>query len=409
MRRSVLDAPSPSAQAAAVTRGASAGTSGRSTERRDEGPSREALRRLALVAIALALSAGASCFGTATAESGSRPSSPSAQNPGLLYVANQGAASVSIIDTERGELVEVIRLEELGFGPTARPHHIAVEPDGSFWYVSLIGENRVLKFDRENRLVASTEFERPGMLALHPSDDFLFVGRSMAAVKPPQRIGRLRRSTMEVEQWDVFVPRPHAMAVSRDGGWVFTSSLAENTLVAVNTETGEAELTRLGAQDPHVFVQFALSPDGRRLVATAQLSGKLLVFDVSEPPEIRLLLEIDVNAQPWHPIFSPNGCYVYFGNLAANTVTIVDAEKWQVAAMIEGDGLSEPHGIAIAPDGKRLYVSNRNTKGAYTPSEDLGFETPNGTLIVIDAESREIVKVIEVPAYPAGLGPASPG
>jgi YVTN family beta-propeller protein len=325
-----------------------------------------------------------------------------------LYVANQGAAAITVIDASDASVVAIVRLEELGFGPNARPHHVAVEPDGTFWYVSLIGENRVLKFDNDNALVSSLEFERPGMLAVHPTQDLLFVGRSMAAVDPPQRIGMVRRSTMEVEEVDVFVPRPHAIAVSTDGRWVFTSSLAENTVVAVDIESGEAELTRLGGDEPHVFVQFALSPGGGTLVATAQISGKLLVFDVSRPPEVRLVREIDVSAEPWHPTYSPDGRFIYFGNLGANTVTVVDAESWTVANVISGEGLSEPHGIAVTPDGARLFVSNRNVKGGYAAREALGFDDPNGTIAVIDPASGRVLEVIEVAPYPAGLGMAAP-
>ena len=328
--------------------------------------------------------------------------------PPYLYVANQGAATVTVIDANEASVVAVIRLEELGFGPNARPHHIAVEPDGAFWYVSLIGENRVLKFDRENQLVGSLEFERPGMLAVHPTEDLLFVGRSMAAVNPPQRIGKIQRSTMTVEEIDVFVPRPHAIAVSRDGRWVFTSSLAENTLVAVEIESGEAELTRLDGNDPHVFVQFAISPDGGTLVATGQISGKLLVFDASTPRDLRLVREVAVNAEPWHPTYSPDGRSVYFGNLGTNTVTVIDASNWTIASVISGEGLSEPHGIAVTGDGERLFVSNRNVKGAYTSQEALGFEEPNGTIVVIDPVAGQVLGVLEVAPYAAGLGIAAP-
>ena len=124
---------------------------------------------------------------------------PSTEGP-FLYVANQEAAAVTVIDLETHAVVEVIDLEAMGYGANAKPHHVAVEPDGSFWYVSLIAANRVLKFDRDNELVASVEFERPGLLALHPSEPWLFVGRSMAAVNPPQRIGRIDRMSMEVEE-----------------------------------------------------------------------------------------------------------------------------------------------------------------------------------------------------------------
>jgi hypothetical protein len=82
-------------------------------------------------------------------------------------------------------VLETIDLQKLGFPPTSKPHHAQVEPDGSFWYVSLIGAGKVLKFDRDNHLVGSVSMEVPGLLTLHPDQDLLVAARSMSAVNPP--------------------------------------------------------------------------------------------------------------------------------------------------------------------------------------------------------------------------------
>ena len=82
-----------------------------------------------------------------------------------MYASNQGDATVAVIDVETLDVVTTVDLKPFGFDENAKPHHIAVEPDGSYWYISLIGANRVLKLDRENRLVGQAEFEVPGMLA----------------------------------------------------------------------------------------------------------------------------------------------------------------------------------------------------------------------------------------------------
>lgn len=325
----------------------------------------------------------------------------------FLYVANQDAASVTVIDLASNEVAEIIDLAAMGYGPTAKPHDIAVEPDGSYWYVSLIAANTVLKFDRDNELVASVEFERPGLLAMHPTEDWLFVGRSMAAVNPPQRIGRIVRSTMEMEEFDVYVPRPHALAISPDGKTVYVGSLSENTIVTLDAESGEADLSRLEETEPHVLVQFAISPDGATLVATGQLSAKLLVFDISGGGPPTLEREIDVEAQPWHPSYTPDGGEVWFGNLMANVVTVIDADSWTVEAVITDPAITEPHGSTIGADGMHVYVSNRNTKAAYAAEADFGFETPASTLVVIDTSTHEVVSVIEMPPYGAGVGLAS--
>ena len=54
--------------------------------------------------------------------------------------------------------------------------------------------------------------------------------------------------------------------------------------------------------------------------------------------------------------------------------------------------------------GRRVYVSNNNLKGAYTPRYDLGDNPQPGTVVVIDTATNEIEKVIEVEAYATGLG-----
>lgn len=352
-----------------------------------------------VVALAACALAAAGCASPSPGGSGPAPAPAGA----LAYVANEASGVVSIVDTRDGS-VEVVDLVAMGYGDTPKPHHVVVEPDGSHWYVSLIAANRVLKLDHRNRVVDSVVFERPGLMALGADDD-LWVGRSMAAVNPPQRIGWIQRSSMELEEIDVFVPRPHAIATDPSGRWVFTGSLAENTLVAVDTASGQAEITRLDdatGHMAHAFVHYAISPDGRWLVATAEHTGKVLVFDITSLPTLRLHTTLDVGARPWHPAFTPDGREVWFGNLGADQVTVVDATTWRVADVVDGRGLAQPHGIAIAPDGSRVYVSSRNELGSYPAAGTYGADA--GTLVVIDRAARRIVDVIEIPHWGAGMG-----
>ena len=334
---------------------------------------------------------------------GSPPAS--AQEGPYLYVANQEAAAVTVIDISANEVAHIVDLTTLGYGANAKPHDVEVEPDGSHWYVSLIGANAVLKFDSSNELVGTAEFERPGLLAIHPSEDWLFVGRSMAAVNPPQRIGRMERSTMEIEEFDVFVPRPHALALGANGEWVYVGSLAENTIVAVHAESGDAELVRLDAPTPHVLVQFAGAPQGDALVATAEMTGKLLVFDLTSPSSPSLVREIGVGARPWHPSYSDDGGTVWFGTLGDNEVVKVTTADWSVEH-ISDDRLAQPHGSAITGDGRYLYVANRNEFGTFPPTNS-STAARSGSVAVIDIAASKVIKIIEVPFYAAGIGLAS--
>ncbi|HEX2166963.1 MAG TPA: beta-propeller fold lactonase family protein [Longimicrobiales bacterium] len=364
---------------------------------------RRAARALLIV---LAATAAASCAAPA-AQSGGPSGTAAAGN--LLYVCNQDDASVSIIDMATNTVVRTVDLQALGFSANAKPHHVAVEPDGSFWYVTLIGDGRIVKLDSSDRMVGQVPFETPGMLALHPTEDLLFVGRSMTAVNPPQRIGILQRSDMILNELPVFFPRPHAIALEPRSSTLYTASLAVNQMAAIKPLDEVVELIDVPGP-PHALMQFAVSPDGRTLVVSAELSHQVIVFDITDPMAPRLTDEIDVGPQPFDPIFTPDGRWVYLGNKAANTVTVIDMSTRTVADVIAGPGLAQPHGVATSPDGRYVYVSNNNTGQTHQMSgEQAEHAAPatssgNGTVVVIDTATREIVSVIEVGRNASGIG-----
>ena len=340
---------------------------------------------------------------------------PFADAQHLLYAANQSVALVSVIDMDTKHVIRTVDLQEYGLPENASPHHVAVEPDGSHWYVSAIAANQILKFDRNNNLVERINFVRPGLLALDPEGENLYAARSMAAVSPPQAIGVIRRSDMTFEEVGIFLPRPHALAVRPGTGTVYTASLAVNQIASFYPEDEAVELHELEGDRQHTIVGFAVSPDGRWMVGTTELTASVFVFDLDRAPDMTPVDTITVNAAPWHPVFTPDGRWVYVGNNRDNTVNVIDMETRTLAKVIEGNGLAQPHGAAVSPDGRFVYVSSRNLEisegdsgvgHTYTPRYDLGDNARAGTVVVIDTDSQEIVKVIEIEGYGAGLGAA---
>ncbi len=325
---------------------------------------------------------------------------PNAADGPRLYVASQTAVSVAVFDMTSGRHLETVDLTALGYSPTAKAHHVAVEPDGSYWYVSLIADGKILKLDRDNRVVAEADFETPGMLALDPGSDLLYVGRSMAAVNPPHRIGMIHRSTMALEEIDVFFPRPHALTIDQAGGSVYTSSLGENRLAVVPLGEEEASLSDIPGPH-HMMVQLAVSPDGRWMVGGGQMSGELVVWELTDAGPA-LHTRLAVGGQPWHPSFSPDGSELWVPQQEAGTVSVVRTTDWSVAGVVEHPGLAEPHGSAISPDGRLVFVSGHNVKSGYGGGGD-------GTVVVIERASRRVLDVVLVGAYAAGMaGPAGP-
>ncbi len=332
-----------------------------------------------------------------------------AGNPDLLYVCNQSDATVTLIDTRTNDIVGLVDLTQLGFSKNAKPHHIAVEPDGSFWYVTLIGENKIVKLNRNNKVVGQATFETPGMLSLHPTQDLLLVGRSMTAVNPPKRIGVVKRSDMSIEELDVLFPRPHAMALDASDNTAYTASLATNQMAAIDVATERVQIIEVGGKQ-HALMQFGLSPDGKTLVASGELSHEVLVFDVTERLQPKFVRSYSVAAQPFDPIFTPDGRYVVVGNKAANAISVIDLQQHDVS-VLRGNGIAQPHGTAVSPDGRWIYVSNNNLNVPAGSGQHAGHGAPAtgvqpagpGTVVVIDAHTRRIAQVIEVGHNAAGI------
>jgi YVTN family beta-propeller protein len=324
-----------------------------------------------------------------------------------LYVANQDDATVSIIDAKSRKLLETVDLRRYGFGDNAKPHHVQVEPDGTSWYVTLIGAGKVVKLDRSNKVLGSVDLEVPGLMALHPSDDLMFVGRSMSAVNPPPRMAIVRRTDMKVlDEVELLFPRPHGIAAHPAGKHVYVASLGTNQLASVRVEDGRVQLIDVGGP-AHGFVQTAVSPDGRWLAVTAELSDRLMIFSLSDPAAPRLHKTLTLPDGPFEPVFIGGGRWIYVTCLRANRVAVVDTRRWVVDSVLEHKAFAQPHGVALSPDGQYVFVSNRHQLGGPHHHQG-GSPTGSGTVVAFCAATRAPLATFAVGNYAAGMGAPVP-
>ena len=107
---------------------------------------------------------------------------------------------------------------------------------------------------------------------------------------------------------------------------------------------------------------------------------------------------------PWHPSYSPDGQLVYVPVKESNGVTVVYMDQRLAMAEVKGRGIAQPHGSAVSPDGKWLFVSNNNMKGDHMADAGGMTHDANGTVVVVDTKSLKIAKVIEVGPNATGIG-----
>ena len=79
---------------------------------------------------------------------------------------------------------------------------------------------------------------------------------------------------------------------------------------------------------------------------------------------------------------------MYWTSEISGTLTVVDAAAHAVLASIRlGDGEGKPVGIAVSPDGRRVYVANGLS----------------GSISVVDVREARVVRSIPVGRLPWGV------
>ncbi len=111
-----------------------------------------------------------------------------------------------------------------------------------------------------------------------------------------------------------------------------------------------SEISLIEYKSPH---HLALSKDGKRLYTACEASDSLIVVDTQSG---EILAEIKIENQPHDVCLSPDETRAYVSNRGTDTVSVVDTQSFQVVGTIEvGD---EPHGVMTDLEGELLYVVN---------------------------------------------------
>ncbi len=325
-----------------------------------------------------------------------------------VYVTNQAADLVAIIDKRTGLLMRYVDVSAEGGiwqNPLQSPHYVTVSNNKKYWYVSLIAKGEVWKFDAEtDTLIAKVSVgSSPAHILCSPDDSTLYVSNFSASVN---RITMVDATTMTVKRTSPPInTAPHGLALSRNGRWLYATAYESDRIFELDLETFSTRqfpVRRAGEPSTRNYrpYQVMLSPDEKKLFVTcngdAAFDGDLRVIDL-ETLDIK---SITVGKYPILMDYTPDKSRLYVANRNSNSVSVVDVQRETVVATIENVGI-QPHGLAISSDGF-VYVSNESLIGfvGHHPT-DGGLRA--GTTSIIDSRTNQVVKVVEMLSFPAGV------
>jgi hypothetical protein len=333
-----------------------------------------------------------------------------------MYVAHEGAPAITVVETNAEVILARLDLTDYGFSPRARARHVAVEPDGSFWYASITSTRWdepavVAKFNRSNTLVAKAQVDSPGQLLVHPSRDELYVsvapdidddGVFHRRPDAPRHLSRLRRSDLQRSDVSVIFREAFPLALRPQQDVLFSSSMEVDQMVILDPLSTSVSFFDIRGIK-HLFRHLAISPDGYWMWASGFFSGTATWFDIADPTRIVQRQSLYVGYDPRQIAYHPNGRLVYVAVRGSDVVQVIDQALGYIDYEIRAAAMQEPVGAAIIKEGSTLVVSAENATADYRGQYRFPEDPAPGMILFIDTTTRQVRKALESAPRAASL------
>jgi DNA-binding beta-propeller fold protein YncE len=273
----------------------------------------------------------------------------------LLLVANQGNATVSLIDVTQGKEVASIA-EHI---PDGHGHEIVATPDGRIAFLPIYGNSGVGRPGTDGRLmqvidvpsrkiIATVDFGhgvRPHQPVLDPTHQLLYVTTELddaiSIVDP--------RTYKIVGKVPTGQPESHMLVLTHDGTRGYTANVGPGT-VSVLDLTGRKTLAVIHVSGN--VQRISIANDDKRVFTSDQTAPRLAVIDTAtnKVAEWVELPGTGYGTAPTH-----DGRFLLVCIPSTNEVAVVDLAAMKVVRRLKVP--ATPQEVLIRPDGKVAYVS----------------------------------------------------
>ncbi len=271
----------------------------------------------------------------------------------FAYVSNEGAGSISVIDTATDTVVDTLQTGGKPRGAAAA---------GDWLYVSDQPNNRLILVDLRERKTAGAI--ALGVSASEQSNSVTFIDT------------QLQREAFTVK---VQGQNPEHAMFRPDGSIVYVSAEDGDTVEVIDFDK-RAQITQIkvGARPRGI----GFLPDGSRAYVAAENADTVFAIDARAH---KVLASIPAGKRSNGVAVHPDGKRVYISNGGEGSVSVIDTASNTIIATVPVG--QRPWNMAITPDGRKLYVANGRS----------------GSVSVIDTQSNTKLRDVAVEKLPWGV------
>jgi YVTN family beta-propeller protein len=308
----------------------------------------------------------------------------------LLYVTVQGLAggpgNVTVIRAATNQVVTTIPLPA-----NVYPGFVKITPNGREAWVDeaplVNGASPLIVVISTSTYQTSTirlpASSSPGRILFSPDSKKAYVvdgGALVDVLSVPLRALVSRIASAGIVAQPALSPDGATLAVPNSG--------TADTAVVKTSDGNTLASVPIGAIDygNQLYLEYgglAVSHDGTLAYATNFASGSVSVIDTASKTVIH---NVPVGSEPVAVAVSPNTSAVYVANSFSNSVTVIHTGTFRTQTIaLPSSKYGYPSSIAVAPDGKHVYVAVNNAQPDFgnAPCWILGIDT--STLQVVSA------------------------
>ncbi len=291
------------------------------------------------------------------------PINPAQAGGYQIFVSNEKSGTLTVINGSDFKVTDTIPVGK-------RPRGIHASPDGQTIYVALSGT----PIEPPPKLDANGN---PIFAKGHGEDDDADAKSDKAA----DGMGMVDVAQKKFLRKIPVGSDPEQFCLSPDGKRIYISNEDVGVATVLDTVTGKIITFIPITREPEGS---GVRPDGKVFYITCETGGDVFAIDADT---FKIIGHVVVHPRPRSIAFLPDGSRAFIPSESVGELNVMDTVNQKLLKVIKLPPQARPQCVLVSPDGKKVYASTGR----------------GGTVVVIDANTYEVLNTIPVGKRPWGL------